>query len=113
MDALVAVGARARTRTDLANNLAMLNLDLTDDDLGRFAAEQSRVLRRRIAGLLEAASLGTAGEPPLPWRILLRSLGHTCLAAGAVEDCIDPCCGCDRGALGTGPGSTRGTYPDT
>ena len=61
MAALTAVGGRARTRAEVANNLAMLNLDLTDDELGRFAAEQSRALRRRIVCLLEAASLGTAG----------------------------------------------------
>ena len=60
--ALTAVGGRMRTRAEVANNLAMLNLDLTDDELGRFAAEQSRVLRRRIIGLLEAANLGAVGQ---------------------------------------------------
>ena len=62
MAALTAVGGRTRTRAEVANNLVMLNLDITDDELGRFAAEQSRVLRRRIVGLLEAANLGTAGQ---------------------------------------------------
>jgi hypothetical protein len=62
MAALTAVGGRTRTRAEVANNLAMLNLDITDDELGRFAAEQSRVLRRRIVGLLKAANRGTAGQ---------------------------------------------------
>ncbi|RLE20674.1 MAG: TetR/AcrR family transcriptional regulator [Actinobacteria bacterium] len=62
MAALTSVGARTRTRAEVANNLAMLNLDLADDELGHFAAAQSRVLRRRIVDLLEAANFGTASQ---------------------------------------------------
>ena len=62
MAALTAIGTRTRTRAEVANNLAMLNLDLTDDELGRFAAEQSRVLRRRIVRLLESAHRGTKAQ---------------------------------------------------
>lgn len=54
--ALLAFTAPVATRTALANSLAFLHLDLTDPELGAHAAEQSRLLRRRIAGLLREAS---------------------------------------------------------
>ncbi len=58
--ALVAFTAPVGTRAAMANNLAFLQLDLTDPDLGRHAAEQSRLLRRRLTGLV--AEGVTAGE---------------------------------------------------
>ncbi len=54
--ALVAFAAPVATRAALANNLAFLYLDLTDPELGALAAEQSRLLRRRLRGLLREAT---------------------------------------------------------
>ena len=54
-DALVAFAAPVATRAALANNLAFLYLDLTDPELGALAAEQSRLLRRRLTDLLREA----------------------------------------------------------
>ncbi len=54
--ALVAFAAPVATRAALANNLAFLYLDLTDPELGALAAEQSRLLRRRLRDLLREAT---------------------------------------------------------
>jgi AcrR family transcriptional regulator len=43
------------TRQALANNLAFLHMDLTDEELGRPAIEQSRSIRRHLAALVEEA----------------------------------------------------------
>ena len=53
--ALVAFAAPVSTRAALVNNLAFLYLDLTDPELGALAAEQSRLLRRRLRELLREA----------------------------------------------------------
>ena len=52
---LVAFAAPVVTRAALANILAFLYLDLTDPELGALAAEQSRLLRRRLRDLLGEA----------------------------------------------------------
>jgi AcrR family transcriptional regulator len=52
---LVTFAAPVATRSALANNLAFLYLDLTDPELGALAAEQSRLLRRRLRELLDEA----------------------------------------------------------
>ena len=58
-DVLVTFAAPVTTRSALANNLAFLYLDLTDPELGELAAEQSRLLRRRLRELLgEAQAAG-------------------------------------------------------
>jgi hypothetical protein len=43
------------TRQELANNLAFLHMDLTDEDLGRPTVEQSRVIRRHLTALVQEA----------------------------------------------------------
>ena len=52
---LIAFASPVATRSALANHLAFLHLDLTDPELGRHAAEQSRLLRRCITDLLREA----------------------------------------------------------
>ena len=63
---LVAFTSAVTTRSALANNLAFLHLDLTDPELGKHAARQSRLLRRGLARLVrdaqEAGQL-SAGDP--------------------------------------------------
>lgn len=54
-EALVAFAGDVRDRTRFANHLAMLQLDLTDPELRRAAADQAAVVRRRIAELLAQA----------------------------------------------------------
>ena len=53
--AFVAFTVPVATRSALANHLALLHLDLTDPELGAHAATQSRLLRRRVADLLQEA----------------------------------------------------------
>lgn len=54
-DALVNFQSGIRDRRELANHLAMLQLDVADPDLRALAAEQARHVRRRIEALLRAA----------------------------------------------------------
>jgi len=49
--------AAMTTRAEVANHLAMLNLDLSDPDLGRHAQAQSRAIRRCTTDLLDEAGL--------------------------------------------------------
>ena len=58
--ALLELTAGIDSRDALANHLAFLHLDLTDPELGAYAAKQSRLLRRAITRLLEEAI--TTGE---------------------------------------------------
>lgn len=53
--ALVSFTEKISTREALANNLAFLQLDLTDPELREYAAGQSRALRAQITTLLEEA----------------------------------------------------------
>ena len=56
---LLKLAGSIRTQRELANNLALLHLDLTDDELGRFAAAQSRSIRAELVSLMsEAAAAG-------------------------------------------------------
>jgi AcrR family transcriptional regulator len=52
--------AGVRTRGALANNVALLHLDLVDPELRALAATQARELRRRVRGCVDAAV--AAGE---------------------------------------------------
>ena len=52
--ALVDLVRPIESRTMLANNLAMLHLDLVDPELGEHAAAQSRAVRSQLAALVEA-----------------------------------------------------------
>lgn len=62
--ALAALSGPIRTRRELANNLALLHLDLTDDELGRYAAQQSRAIRSELVTLMnEAADVGDLDAP--------------------------------------------------
>lgn len=61
--ALVRMSAGITTRGELANNLAFLHMDLTDEELGKPTVKQSRVIRRHIATLIaEAKDAGTLGK---------------------------------------------------
>jgi AcrR family transcriptional regulator len=55
---LVALPGPITSREGVANNLAFLQLDLTDPDLHRHAADLSRSLRTELASLLEEAVKG-------------------------------------------------------
>ncbi|MEQ7128273.1 TetR/AcrR family transcriptional regulator [Actinopolymorpha sp. B11F2] len=54
--ALVSLPGPITTREGVANNLAFLQLDLTDPDLHRHAADLSRSLRAELTTLLEEAA---------------------------------------------------------
>ena len=58
--ALAGFAGDIHTRIELANHMAMLQLDLTDPQLHARTVEQSRLVRRRITDLLERAV--AAGE---------------------------------------------------
>lgn len=51
IDGLVGLMSASSTRTHVANNIAMLSLDLTDDDLAESARQQTRVIKAKIAAL--------------------------------------------------------------
>jgi AcrR family transcriptional regulator len=53
--ALASMSSTITTRQELANNLAFLHMDLTDEDLGRPTVEQSRVIRRHLTALVQEA----------------------------------------------------------
>lgn len=55
VDGLVAAGSKLSDKQTLSNNLAMLQLDLGDPDLGVHAANHSRAVLRAIEGLIGRA----------------------------------------------------------
>lgn len=61
LDALLgfytALVAAMTTKTEVANHLAMLNLDLTDTELGQHARDQTRAIKRCTAELLDEAGV--------------------------------------------------------
>ncbi|BBH70297.1 TetR family transcriptional regulator [Actinoplanes sp. OR16] len=61
-DGLVAFTAPVTTREGLANNLAFLQLDLTDEDLREHSVKQSRALRAHLTELIREA--GVRGVDP-------------------------------------------------
>ncbi|MEU4693944.1 TetR/AcrR family transcriptional regulator [Actinoplanes sp. NPDC023714] len=61
-DGLVAFTAPITTREGMANNLAFLQLDLTDEDLREHSVKQSRALRAHLTELIRAAGL-TGADP--------------------------------------------------
>lgn len=54
--------AAMTTRTEVANHLAMLNLDLTDPDLGKHARDQARTIKRCTTELLDDAGIHHPAE---------------------------------------------------
>ena len=50
------------TRAKVANNLAMLSLDIADDELAQHAQAQARVIKAKLADLITAADIGPAGD---------------------------------------------------
>ena len=65
--ALAAMPGAITTRDGLANNLAFLQMDLTDPGLRPYAVAQSRALRTRIAALLtDAVQAGLLAASTLP-----------------------------------------------
>lgn len=53
--ALTSMSSGITTRQELANNLAFLHMDLTDDELGQPTVDQARSIRRHIASLIGSA----------------------------------------------------------
>ncbi|GAA1102857.1 TetR/AcrR family transcriptional regulator [Nocardiopsis composta] len=67
VEALVAMPGRVTSREHLANNLALLQMDLTDPDLREHAVFQSRSLRVQTAVLLsEAVQVGRLADGTSP-----------------------------------------------
>ncbi|GAB3206191.1 transcriptional regulator, TetR family [Marinactinospora thermotolerans DSM 45154] len=67
VEALVTMPGRVTSREHLANNLALLQMDLTDPDLREHAVFQSRSLRAETAALLdEAVRAGRLAEGTSP-----------------------------------------------
>ncbi len=66
LDALVGfyttLVAAMTTKTEVANHLAMLNLDLTDPDLGKHARDQARVIKRCTTELLDEAGVANPAD---------------------------------------------------
>ncbi len=60
------------TRAKVANNVAMLSIDLADDELAQHAKTQARIIKSKIAELLAAAAIATEHEAkPLAERIYI------------------------------------------
>ena len=64
-DALLAFAAPTTTRSGMANNLAFLQLDLTDPDFGQHAARQSAEVRDQIRSLVQEATDNDELDPIL------------------------------------------------
>lgn len=62
IEALVGLMSASSTRTHVANNIAMLSLDLTDADLAESARQQTRVIKAKIATLVTECGIGSAME---------------------------------------------------
>jgi len=62
VDGLAGLVAPETTRAGVANNLALLYIDLTDDDFGVHAAAQAKVIRRFIQTLVAEIGLDEAGQ---------------------------------------------------
>lgn len=57
VEALVTMIRGMDSKQAVANHLAMLHLDLTDKDLGRYAGEQATIIREGLDRLLDKAGL--------------------------------------------------------
>ena len=55
--ALLAMAAHSRTRKEMANNLAFLQMDLSDPEFGKHAAAHGRAVRAEIERLLRDAGM--------------------------------------------------------
>ncbi|WP_188186727.1 TetR/AcrR family transcriptional regulator [Nonomuraea sp. SYSU D8015] len=67
-DALVSLAGPIKTPEGLANNLAFLQMDLTDPELRAHSVAQSRALRAEVAALLAEAAEGgdlTSAQPEI------------------------------------------------
>lgn len=62
IDALVGLMNTSSTRTHVANNIAMLSLDLTDDDLAESARQQTRTIKAKVATLVVESGIKPAAE---------------------------------------------------
>jgi len=62
LDVLTGNLAMMDTRSKVANNLAMLSLDLADDELAQHARAQARVIKAKLTDLITAADVVPAGD---------------------------------------------------
>jgi AcrR family transcriptional regulator len=86
--ALTSFGGSVRTRAELANHLAMLSVELTDDELGQHARAQSRRIRSELTALLsEAATTGrlVPGTDPAAVADLLYVTYNGALVTWAID----------------------------
>ena len=74
-------------RIELANHMAMLQLDISDPDLRRQTAAQSRAIRRRIGLLLERAV--STGELRATDTGALADAVHTAYSGGLITWAIE------------------------
>ena len=63
-DALTGTLEHMDTRAKVANNVAMLSIDLADDELAAYAKAQARVIKEQICHLLVAAGVASAEHAP-------------------------------------------------
>lgn len=61
VEAFVGLMSASSTRTHVANNIAMLSLDLTDDDLAESARQQTRVIKAKVDALVTECGIE---QPP-------------------------------------------------
>lgn len=62
LDVLTGNLAMMDTRAKVANNLAMLSLDLADDELAQHAQAQAGVIKAKLADLITAAGIVPVGD---------------------------------------------------
>ena len=62
LDVLTGNLAMMDTRSKVANNLAMLSLDIADDELAQHAQAQARVIKAKLTDLITAADIVPAGD---------------------------------------------------
>jgi hypothetical protein len=85
--ALASLTGKIATREAVANNLAFLQLDLTDPELREHAAAQSRAIRAQLAGLLEEAV--AAGDLAVDEPAVLAESLYTVYCGALVSWAID------------------------
>lgn len=94
LEALTSFTGDIRTRTELANHMAMLQLDIAEPHLRKQAARQSRTARERIAYLVRAAA--EAGQLEADRPAELADAVYTAYNGALITWAID-----GRGGLGS------------
>ncbi|MGI9602275.1 MAG: TetR/AcrR family transcriptional regulator [Acidimicrobiales bacterium] len=72
VDALAGDLSLMDTRAKVANNIAMLSIDLADEELAHYASAQAKIIKAKLAELITAGGIATDGEAmPLAERIYI------------------------------------------